>query len=161
MQVQVLEDRRTTLKKRGRKWSIARLFRGWQLIRISAHFYCHALRSVATDGYWILGIEKCLGKAKENIGSKGFMKRSRKREEVACGVASRLHEQLLMLRTQLFMLHKQLCCLAKVAHVTINVGHATFADSKVACATSYIAHATCSPKMPKLKARIGISNLGA
>ncbi|MED6200260.1 hypothetical protein PIB30_083358 [Stylosanthes scabra] len=56
----------------------------------------------------ILGIDKCLGRAKESIGSKGFMKRSRKREEVACGVASRLHEQPLMLRTQLFMLHKQL-----------------------------------------------------
>ncbi|MED6220535.1 hypothetical protein PIB30_045735 [Stylosanthes scabra] len=102
----------------------------------------------------ILRIEKCLGKAKESNGSNGFMKRSRKREKVACKVASRLHEQLLMLRTQLSYQ-------AKVAHATLNIAHATSADSKVAYATFYVGHASCSPKTPKLKARIGILSLGA
>ncbi|MED6223018.1 hypothetical protein PIB30_069955, partial [Stylosanthes scabra] len=35
-----------------------------------------------------LGIEKCMEKANEGIGSKGFMKRSQRVEEVASEVAS-------------------------------------------------------------------------
>ncbi|MED6116124.1 hypothetical protein PIB30_097166, partial [Stylosanthes scabra] len=57
----------------------------------------------------ILGIEKCLEKAKESIGSKGFMKRRQEGKKVASGVASRLHKQLGKLPTQLCMVHKQLC----------------------------------------------------
>ncbi|MED6164278.1 hypothetical protein PIB30_088163 [Stylosanthes scabra] len=48
----------------------------------------------------ILGIEKCLEKTKESIGSKGLMKRSQEGKNVASGVASRLHKQLRKLHTQ-------------------------------------------------------------
>ncbi|MED6162757.1 hypothetical protein PIB30_073570 [Stylosanthes scabra] len=49
----------------------------------------------------ILGIEKLFAKAKESIGSKGFMKRNQEGRIVARGVASRLHKHQQKLPTQL------------------------------------------------------------
>ncbi|MED6115169.1 hypothetical protein PIB30_087608, partial [Stylosanthes scabra] len=96
--------------------------------------------------------------AKESIGSKGFMKRSQERRNVASRVASkvasRLHKQLEKLPTN------SACCTSNsVGKQKLPTQPAS--ASSVACATIDDAQASCSTNSPKLKARSEISSLGA
>ncbi|MED6220630.1 hypothetical protein PIB30_046655, partial [Stylosanthes scabra] len=67
-----------------------------------------------------------------------------KREEVASGVASRLHKQLRKLHMQRMRMRTQPAVV-----------------SNIACAVNTDARASSNPKSPKLKGRSGISSLGA
>ncbi|MED6137103.1 hypothetical protein PIB30_061838 [Stylosanthes scabra] len=104
-----------------------------------------------------LGIEKCLGKAKESIGSKGFMKRNQKGKNVASRVASLLlvAQATWNVAHAALMLHKQ----QLVEKQLLRTQHAV--ASSVACAANVVACATCTFAAPKLKVRIGISSLRA
>ncbi|MED6177076.1 hypothetical protein PIB30_094334, partial [Stylosanthes scabra] len=83
----------------------------------------------------------------------------------------RIHEEKLKLLVMFLACRLATLLLANVAHATLeaalatlllaNVAHAISASSRVACATPYDAHGTYTSAGLKLKARIGISCLGA